>query len=60
MSRNWAAESARPSNDRPEFFRACFAAFGGGGPVAMAVGERVRIDDLGAVPANIDVRAWFP
>ena len=47
-------------NDRPEFFRACFAAFGGGGPVAMAVGERVRIDDLGAVPANIDVRAWFP
>ena len=46
-------------NDRPEFFRACFAAFGGG-PVAMAVGERVRIDDLGAVPANIDVHAWFP
>ena len=47
-------------NDRPAFFRACFAAFGGGGPVAMAVGERVRIHDLGAVPANIDVRAWFP
>ena len=65
-------------NDRPEFFRACFAAFGGGGPVAMAVGERVRpehvrradavrrglfgwsIADLGAVPANVDVRAWFP
>jgi MGT family glycosyltransferase len=47
-------------NDRPEFFRACFAAFGDRGPVAMAVGERVRIHDLGAVPANIDVRAWFP
>jgi MGT family glycosyltransferase len=47
-------------NDRPEFFRACFAAFGGGGPVAMAVGERVRIGDLGAVPANVDVRPWFP
>ena len=47
-------------NDRPDFFRACFAAFGGGGPVAMAVGERVRIDDLGAVPANVDVRPWFP
>jgi MGT family glycosyltransferase len=47
-------------NDRPEFFRACFAAFGGGGPVAMAVGERVSIDDLGPVPANIDVRPWFP
>ncbi|MBL8925773.1 MAG: glycosyl transferase [Pseudonocardia sp.] len=65
-------------NDRPEFFRACFAAFGGGRPVAMAVGERVRpehvrradavrrglfgwsIADLGAVPANVDVRPWFP
>jgi MGT family glycosyltransferase len=47
-------------NDRPEFYRACFEAFGGGGPVAMAVGERVQIDDLGAVPGNVDVRPWFP
>jgi UDP:flavonoid glycosyltransferase YjiC (YdhE family) len=29
-------------NDRPDFYRACFAAFDDRGPVAMAVGERVR------------------
>jgi MGT family glycosyltransferase len=47
-------------NDRPDFYRACFEAFGGDRPVAMAVGERVRVDDLGPVPANVDVRRWFP
>jgi MGT family glycosyltransferase len=47
-------------NDRPDFYRACLEAFGGGRPVAMAVGERVRIDELGRIPGNVDVRPWFP
>jgi MGT family glycosyltransferase len=47
-------------NDRVEFYRACLEAFDGAGPVAMAVGERVRLDGLGPVPANVDVRRWFP
>lgn len=47
-------------NDRPDFYRACLAAFDGAGPVAMAVGRRVRVDDLGPVPGNVDVRPWFP
>jgi len=47
-------------NERPEFYRTCLEAFDGHGPVAMAVGERVRIDDLGPVPGNVDVRPWFP
>jgi MGT family glycosyltransferase len=47
-------------NERPDFYRACLQAFDGGGPVAMAVGERVQSDDLGAVPGNVDVRPWFP
>jgi MGT family glycosyltransferase len=47
-------------NDRPEFFRTCLEAFADRGPVAMAVGQRVGVGDLGAVPGNIDVRPWFP
>ena len=47
-------------NDRPAFYRTCLEAFAGSGPVALAVGERVTIDDLGPVPANVDVRPWFP
>jgi MGT family glycosyltransferase len=47
-------------NDRPDFYRACLQAFDGGGPVAMAVGDRVRPDELGPVPPNVDVRPWFP
>jgi len=47
-------------NDRADFYRACLEAFAGGGPVAIAVGERVRVDDLGPAPANVDVRPWFP
>jgi MGT family glycosyltransferase len=47
-------------NERPDFYRACVEAFGGTGPVAMAVGERVRREDLGLVPDNVDVRSWFP
>jgi MGT family glycosyltransferase len=47
-------------NDRPAFYRTCLEAFAGRGPVAVAVGERVRVDELGAVPGNVDVRPWFP
>jgi MGT family glycosyltransferase len=47
-------------NDRPEFFRTCLEAFADRGPVAMAIGQHVAVDDLGPVPANIDVRPWFP
>jgi MGT family glycosyltransferase len=47
-------------NDRPAFYRACLEAFAGRGPVAMAVGQHVRVDDLGPVPGNVDVRPWFP
>ena len=47
-------------NDRPEFFRTCLEAFADRGPVAMAVGQRVGVGDLGAVPGNIDIRPWFP
>jgi MGT family glycosyltransferase len=47
-------------NDRPDFYRACLEAFDDAGPVGMAVGERVDVRDLGPVPANVDVRRWFP
>jgi MGT family glycosyltransferase len=47
-------------NDRPGFFRACLEAFADRGPVAMAIGQHVAVDDLGPVPADIDVRPWFP
>ena len=47
-------------NDRPSFYRACLEAFADQGPVAMAVGQHVRVDDLGPVPGNVDVRSWFP
>ncbi|MFG1604613.1 macrolide family glycosyltransferase [Actinoplanes sp. NPDC049265] len=45
-------------NRNPEFFRTCVEAFAGTAwQVAMAVGDHV---DLGAVPANIEVRPYFP
>jgi MGT family glycosyltransferase len=47
-------------NDRPEFFRTCLEAFADRGPVAIAVGQHVGVDDLGVVPGNIDIRPWFP
>lgn len=47
-------------NDRPAFYRACLEAFADRGPVAMAVGQHVRVEDLGPVPGNVDVRSWFP
>jgi MGT family glycosyltransferase len=48
-------------NERPHFYRACLKAFGDGAwPVAMAVGKRVRVEDLGPIPGNVDARPLFP
>jgi MGT family glycosyltransferase len=47
-------------NERPAFYRACVAALAGRGPAAIAVGQRVRVDDLGPLPGGVDVRPWFP
>ncbi|MEB3370813.1 macrolide family glycosyltransferase [Saccharopolyspora mangrovi] len=48
-------------NQRPEFYRLCVEAFAGSGwQVAMSVGSRIDIADLGEVPANFDVRRSFP
>ncbi|WP_306204476.1 macrolide family glycosyltransferase [Actinoplanes sp. RD1] len=48
-------------NEHPEFFRLCIRTFGGTAwRVAMAIGNRVNRDDLGPLPANFDVRPYFP
>jgi MGT family glycosyltransferase len=52
-------------NNRPDFYRMCFEAFGDNGPdptwqVAMSVGDHVDSAELGQAPANFDVRASFP
>lgn len=48
-------------NDRPEFYRTCFEAFGASTwQVAMAVGDNVDLAELGEPPANVDVRRSFP
>ena len=48
-------------NDRPDFFATCLEAFGDTPwQVAMAVGERVDRTQLGPIPANVDVRPYFP
>jgi MGT family glycosyltransferase len=48
-------------NERPEFFRMCLQAFGDGvWQVAMAVGDRVDAGTLGPLPANVEVRPYFP
>ena len=48
-------------NNQPEFFRTCIEAFGSGPrQVAMAIGEAITVDDLGPVPANFEVRPYFP
>ncbi|SDS99849.1 macrolide family glycosyltransferase [Microlunatus soli] len=64
------AESDRPLlfislgtafNDRPEFFRSCIEAFGGGRwQVAMAIGRATEVDDLGEIPDNFEIRPYFP
>ncbi|MEV6607667.1 macrolide family glycosyltransferase [Kutzneria sp. NPDC051319] len=48
-------------NDRADFFTTVIKAFGGSDwHVAMAVGDQVDIAGLGEIPANFDVRAFFP
>jgi MGT family glycosyltransferase len=48
-------------NNRPDIFQACVQAFGDDDrPVAIAIGDHVTRDQLGPIPANIDVRRWFP
>ena len=48
-------------NDRPDFFAACVTAFAGTDwHVAMAVGDQVDPGTLGRVPANFEIRPFFP
>jgi MGT family glycosyltransferase len=48
-------------SDRPEFYRACFDAFGGGPySVVVATGTRIDPQTLGSVPANFIVRDYVP
>ncbi|GAA3434829.1 macrolide family glycosyltransferase [Kutzneria kofuensis] len=48
-------------NDRADFFATVIKAFGGSDwHVAMAVGHQVDIAELGEIPANFDVRPFFP
>ncbi|HKS00729.1 MAG TPA: macrolide family glycosyltransferase [Arthrobacter sp.] len=50
-----------PLNDRPDFFRLCLEAFAGTEwQVAMAVGDRMEIAELGGIPENVEVRPFFP
>lgn len=47
---------------QPEFYRSCLKAFGDlpGWHTVLQVGEYVNADDLGAIPANVEVRSWVP
>lgn len=46
-------------NDRPDFYRACFAALADGPwQVIASVGRQVNRDDLGEIPSNITVRDY--
>lgn len=48
-------------NDRADFFGTVIKAFAGSDwHVAMAVGHQVDVAELGEVPANFEVRAFFP
>jgi MGT family glycosyltransferase len=48
-------------NNRPDFFQAVGKAFAGTDwHVAMAVGDRVNPSLLGPVPANVELRPYFP
>lgn len=48
-------------NNRPDIFRMCLEAFGDSGwQVAMSIGHRVGLDELGTIPGNVDVRPSFP
>ncbi|OKI09800.1 glycosyl transferase [Streptomyces sp. CB02923] len=47
---------------QPGFYRECIKAFGDlpGWHVVLQVGKHVTVDELGEVPANVDVRDWVP
>ncbi|MBQ0924161.1 macrolide family glycosyltransferase [Saccharopolyspora endophytica] len=48
-------------NERPEFYRLCIEAFADGPwQVAMSVGSRIDLADLGEIPPTFDVRRSFP
>jgi MGT family glycosyltransferase len=50
-----------PLNDRPDFFRMCVEAFAGTPfQVAMAIGGRIDVSELGPTPDNVEVRPFFP
>ncbi|MDA2809850.1 glycosyltransferase [Nocardiopsis sp. RSe5-2] len=46
----------------PGFYRKCVAAFGGlpDWHVVLQIGQKVRPEELGEVPDNIEVRSWVP
>ncbi|MFI1373543.1 macrolide-inactivating glycosyltransferase [Streptomyces longwoodensis] len=46
----------------PEFYRACVRAFAGlpGWHLVLRTGPRIDPAELGAVPANVEVRPWVP
>ncbi|WP_353945391.1 macrolide-inactivating glycosyltransferase [Streptomyces sp. HUAS MG91] len=47
---------------QPDFYRECVKAFGDlpGWHVVLQVGKHITADDLGPVPANVEVRNWVP
>lgn len=47
---------------QPEFYRECVRAFGDlpGWHLVLQVGRHVDADELGPVPANVEVRSWVP
>jgi MGT family glycosyltransferase len=48
-------------NERPDFFALCLKAFGGTDwRVTMAVGNRFDAALLGEIPADVDIRPYFP
>lgn len=50
-----------PLNHRPDFFLMCLEAFAGTPwQVAMAVGDRIKVFELGQTPDNVEVRGFFP
>ncbi|MET3921160.1 MGT family glycosyltransferase [Arthrobacter sp. UYEF20] len=50
-----------PLNDRPDFFRMCLEAFAATPwQVSIAIGDRIQVSELGDIPDNAEVRAFFP
>ena len=47
---------------QPGFYRQCVEAFAGlpGWHLVLQIGRRVDPAELGAVPANVEVRSWVP